>query len=443
MIQHSIDRSRSTGGGMGASLVLHATVLLLLSLLAGRQAIQQNTAPELTEISYLETLPGEDVTTKVKEEVGSTKVEKPELPGTGIETRSAMKPQEAPAPAPAPKVETPAPVKAELPQVPEPVRRSEPKADIAAVAAPAPSAKKPMAQVPEAKMLAQATPRPASRRISAPDAATRAATQVVAEGATLVSAPRQTSTQTFQPKEAGLKRRTGTIAAGADVIAADTGGRREAGLAEASATLAAGGLQGRENRKQSTFAMAGASLQSSRGRGGGGVADVAGPATASTGRGGSGKGRRTILDYGSGGGGRGGALKGKGRLAEPTATPVEAAPATDSSAGQQVAEAGMDKLDGNMTITGQIQGRQILRSVPAEYSDQARRKGWEGVVAVHFTVLADGRVKDNMYFEQTSVHRDLNQAAMAAIRKFRFAPLPADQAAVEQWGVITIVFRLN
>ncbi len=81
--------------------------------------------------------------------------------------------------------------------------------------------------------------------------------------------------------------------------------------------------------------------------------------------------------------------------------------------------------------------------MPAEYSDQARRKGWEGVVAVHFTVLADGRVKDNMYFEQTSVHRDLNQAAMAAIRKFRFAPLPADQAAVEQWGVITIVFRLN
>ena len=64
-------------------------------------------------------------------------------------------------------------------------------------------------------------------------------------------------------------------------------------------------------------------------------------------------------------------------------------------------------------------------------------------MAVHFTVLADGRVKDNLYFEQTSVHRDLNQAAMAAIQQFRFAPLPKDQAAVEQWGVITIVFRLN
>ncbi|MEZ4386541.1 MAG: energy transducer TonB [Candidatus Krumholzibacteriia bacterium] len=96
-----------------------------------------------------------------------------------------------------------------------------------------------------------------------------------------------------------------------------------------------------------------------------------------------------------------------------------------------------------MTITGQIAGRKILERVAPAYSDQARRNGWEGVVAVHFTVLPDGRVKDNVFFEQTSVHRDLNQAAMAAIRQFRFAPLPAAQSAVEQWGVITIVFRLN
>jgi protein TonB len=97
----------------------------------------------------------------------------------------------------------------------------------------------------------------------------------------------------------------------------------------------------------------------------------------------------------------------------------------------------------NMTISGQIAGRKILTSVPPEYSAAARKNGWEGVVAVHFTVLADGRVKDNVFFEQTSAHRDLNKAAMDAIREFRFAPLPAGQAAVEQWGIITIVFKLN
>jgi len=96
-----------------------------------------------------------------------------------------------------------------------------------------------------------------------------------------------------------------------------------------------------------------------------------------------------------------------------------------------------------MSISGQIEGRKILESVVPDYPEQARRDGSEGVVAVHFTVLPDGRVKDNMYLEQTSVYRDLNRAAMAAVKQFRFAPMPADQHHVEQWGIITLVFRLH
>ena len=120
------------------------------------------------------------------------------------------------------------------------------------------------------------------------------------------------------------------------------------------------------------------------------------------------------------------------KKAEPAAEPKQPAGDVD-----------LDAKGVGMTISGQISGRKILESVAPEYTAKARQKGWEGVVAVHFTVLADGRVKDNAYFEQSSVHRDLNQMALKAIKKFRFAPLPSDQAAVEQWGVITIVFRLN
>jgi protein TonB len=184
-----------------------------------------------------------------------------------------------------------------------------------------------------------------------------------------------------------------------------------------------------------------------RGSSGGGVVDVAGPTGSA---GGSRKsGRKTILDYGEGSGGGGGSLGGRrGRLAEaPTSRGIVAeADGEKAEKNAAVAEAATD-LGGEkgvgMTISGQIAGREILRRVPPEYTARARREGWEGVVAVHFTVLPDGRVKDNVYFEQTSVHRDLNQAAMAAIREFRFAPLPAEKAAVEQWGVITIVFRLR
>ncbi len=441
MIQRSIDRSRSTGGGMGASFVLHATVLLLLSLLASRQMSAPQSRPELTEISYVEAAPGEDVAALVQEQVKPEPPVRSEMPGRGVETDSAVKPKvDSPAP-PEPKAQQPAPVKAAPPR-PEPVRRAEPKAEMAAVVAPVPEAKKPVAQAPETKTLTRNETRPAPRQLSAPDPVTRTvAAADVGEAQAPVQAPRKAAAESFQPREAGLKRRTGTIAGGDDVLASTSANtNRQAGLAEASATLASGSLQNRES--QPTFAMAGAALKPSSGRssGGGGVADVAGPASSG---GNSGSGRRTILDYGSGNGGRGGSLKGKGRLAEPQATPMESAPSAPSEAPQKVAEAGLDDLGGNMTISGQIQGRKIMNSAPAEYSDLARRKGWEGVVAVHFTVLADGRVKDNLYFEQTSVHRDLNQAAMEAIRKFRFAPLPSDQAAVEQWGVITIVFRLN
>ena len=139
-----------------------------------------------------------------------------------------------------------------------------------------------------------------------------------------------------------------------------------------------------------------------------------------------------------------GLLSTRQRIAEPPTTKAIVADNSPASPGQgAVAEAKLDGKGVNMSISGQIQGRKILKSVPPLYSATAKKKGWEGVVAVHFTVKADGRVKDNMYFDQTSVHRDLNKAAMAAIKQFVFAPLGSDQAAVEQWGVITIIFRLN
>lgn len=171
----------------------------------------------------------------------------------------------------------------------------------------------------------------------------------------------------------------------------------------------------------------------------GAMVDVAGP----SGGGSQKSGRKTLLDYGTGNGGRAGSLSSRQRIAEPTVGDVVAKSNNESKPRKAVAEAKLDAKGVNMSITGEISGRKVLQSSPALYTDQARKKGWEGVVAVHFTVLADGRVKDNMYFEQTSVHRDLNQAARAAIKKFRFAPLGPDQAAVEQWGIITIVFKLK
>ncbi len=444
MIMQHIDRSRSTGGGMAASFVLHGGLLLLLALLAGRQAAIIHEGGELTEIAYIEAKYGEDVAAKVK--LKEKPRLRPEPPGRGVNTDSAMKaPAEASPEAPRPE---PRQTLQPKPRMTAPTRIAPEARPVAAkveVAAPTMTPRVQQKTLAVASQLSAKAPRPKARTIvdanRLPDAVQKLAERDVSGPA---AATRNRTTGAFAPQKAGLKSKSGTVALGEDVLAAGDTGRATRQVAEASAALAAGG--GLKSAGETAYRAPSAGLAPASGSRGGaasskGVVDVDGPRGAG---GGQKSGRKTMLNYGSGGGGRGGSLSGRRRIAEPAVKQeIVAQAATNDKAQQAVADVKIDAKGVNMTISGQIQGRKILKSVAPVYSAIAKKKGWEGVVAVHFTVKADGRVKDNMYFDQTSVHRDLNQAAMAAIKQFVFASLGPDQAAVEQWGVITIVFRLN
>ena len=457
MIMRYIDRSQSTRGSMAFSFGLHAALLLLIGVIAGHQAVIRNDDSDLLDIAYVEATLGEDVAAKVQAKKKSRP--RPEPAGRGVNTDSAFKPKADPSPEPVrPKVKEAAAdlvgtmaSKAVLPQA-KPKPRMEAPKSAAAKPKPAPAkvevatpivqpAAKPQA-LAQASQLETKAPRPKSRQvIDAGKLGKPVKTLQTAETGSPQVAARQ-STEAFKPKAGGLKSKTSTVASGDDVLApAGNTTRRGPAVAEAGAGAALGGAlksSGRSSYNSGTVAL----TPSSGKRSGGGssaVVDVAGP----SGGGAAKSGRKTMLDYGSGGGGRGGGLNSRQRIAEPGMDTVIDQPKSDSQPRNAVAEVNLEAKDVNMSITGQIQGRKILQSAPALYTAQARKKGWEGVVAVHFTVMADGRVKDNVYFDQTSVHRDLNQAAMAAIKKFRFAPLGADKAAVEQWGVITIVFKLK
>ncbi|MCP4571684.1 MAG: energy transducer TonB [bacterium] len=428
MIQQHIDRSRQTTGGMTASIVLHVALLTVLTVAAGAHVVSENMDQELTEIAYIEARYGEDVAAKVKLK---------EPPGRGVATDSARRPAEPESPAP-PRPEPKPATRTERPRT-EPVQRQ--RAAVAEIVAPAiQPAVQPQQTLAQAQALETKAPRPRSRQVIDASRLQGNLNVKIAEntGAPLRSSERPRGQ--FKPQAGALQSKAGGIVAGSDVVAA-AGSSRTRGVAEAPTTVAAGGaLQGNSRGDYAAPGSALAPVGEGGGKPGGkGVLDVSGP----TGGGGREGGRKTILDYGSGSGGRGGGLAGRGRLAEPEPTAIVDKKAAAAEPKQAVAEVKLDGKGVGMTISGQISGRKILKSVQAQYTTQARRKGWEGVVAVHFTVLADGRVKDNTYFEQSSVHRDLNQAALDAIKKFRFAPLPSENAAVEQWGIITIVFRLN
>lgn len=441
MILAQIDRSRSTRGGMATSFVLHAALLLVLGLMAGQQAARIDSGEELMEIAYIEARYGEDVAKQVQ--MKEPPRMRPEPPGRGINTDSAMKAPETAspeAPRPEPRQATPQPKpKMQLPVATPPTpRQTVAQADIAPTVT-----KAPQKTLAAADRLAAKTPAPKARQVID---SSRLGGSLKNLQTTDVAAPKASlgtqSVGAFAPQQSGLQSRTGEVALGEDVLKGRSSQRGRTDVVDAPAALSSGG--GLQPASGSTYNAPAAALTPA-GSGSGGsraVADVDGLAGGAGG--GQKSGRKTILNYGSGGGGRGGSLSGRQRIAEPAAKQEIVAQAkADESMPAPAADVKLDGQGVNMTITGQIQGRKILKSVPPQYTELARKKGWEGVVAVHFTVKADGHVKDNLFFEQTSVHRDLNQAAREAIRQFVFAPLGPDQAAVEQWGVITIVFRLN
>jgi TonB family protein len=416
MIRTAVDRSRPTRGSLVASTALHALLFLLLLYQVGRQAGLLEKVGELTEIAYIEATYGEDVAAKVKLKQMPLRPQLAEEPGRGISTDSAIKP------------------KSKSPEPP----RTEPKPAVMDVAAPqiAPKAQPQMLEANsklEAKDF-QAAVQPILDQRQLRDQ------QVADAAAKLTPAAGAPSADAFRPASASLQGRSGKIIITDKPVAAPSGGTRGS-VADVPANLGGGALRAAQGTAPATVAGLAPAARTSRDSGGSGVVDVGGP----SGGGSEKSGRKTILDYGTGSGGGGGALAGRrGKLAEVVDTrTIVQQEQKEESAPQSVAEVPASAQGVSMTITGQIQGRKILSSVTPVYPDEARRRGWEGVVAVHFTVLADGRVKDNMYFEQSSVHRDLNRSAMEALKQFRFAPLRSDQAAVEQWGVITIVFRLH
>jgi TonB family protein len=440
MISQHIDRSRSTGGGMTTSFVLHGGLLLLLALMAGRQAAIINEGGELAEIAYIEARYGEEVAAKVK--LKEKPRMRPEPPGRGVNTDSAMK---------APAEVSPEPIRPEpraaKPTMKAPVRTESVQRPTAAkvdVATPAATVKVPPKALAEAPQLAVKAPRPKTRQVIDSSQLSGSLQNLKADEAVAPAANLANRTsETFAPQTKGLQNKSGNVALGQDVLTGASTSRGSAQIADAPAALASGG--GLRSASSPSYQASGAALAPSGSRrtlaDSKGITDVDGPGGTGGGRK---SGRKTILNYGSGGSGSGGSLSGRQRIAEPVGNNEIVAQAAISEPAQKtVTDVKLDGKGVNMTITGQIQGRKVLESTAPVYSSMAKKKGWEGVVAVHFTVKADGHVKDNMYFDQTSVHRDLNQAAMAAIKQFVFAPLGTDQAAVEQWGVITIVFRLK
>ena len=80
--------------------------------------------------------------------------------------------------------------------------------------------------------------------------------------------------------------------------------------------------------------------------------------------------------------------------------------------------------------------------VKPRYPESARRAGAQGVTTLRVRVLENGRVGE-VQVEQSAGFRDLDLAAMDAVKKWLFEPARRGKDAVSVWVVLPVKFELH
>jgi periplasmic protein TonB len=89
-------------------------------------------------------------------------------------------------------------------------------------------------------------------------------------------------------------------------------------------------------------------------------------------------------------------------------------------------------------VTGPSGGYQVK----PRYPESARRQGVEGTVLLKVRVTEQGRV-EAVQLERSTGHPDLDQAAIEAVRRWRFEPAHRGSQAMAVWALIPVAFKLE
>jgi protein TonB len=132
-------------------------------------------------------------------------------------------------------------------------------------------------------------------------------------------------------------------------------------------------------------------------------------------------------------------------ISEPAPAPASSAPAAGSptvalpaSAPVVAAKPPTTAPDGITRIARPQGGYQVRPTYPST----PRRLGIQGTTLLRVYVLADGRIGD-VLVESSAGHPDLDQAAIGAVRGWRFDPARRGTEPVAMWVLLPVEFRLR
>lgn len=83
-----------------------------------------------------------------------------------------------------------------------------------------------------------------------------------------------------------------------------------------------------------------------------------------------------------------------------------------------------------------------LRNPPPEYPALAMRRNWQGTVLLRVHVLASGKPGD-IQIQKSSGRTQLDEAALAAVKRWTFVPAKQGDIAQDGWVSVPIDFKLN
>jgi TonB family protein len=117
--------------------------------------------------------------------------------------------------------------------------------------------------------------------------------------------------------------------------------------------------------------------------------------------------------------------------ADPAASAVVQQPQTSSNASQPPVV---------YRIGGDVSAPSVLTKIEPEYSEEARRAGWQGTVVLSLVVDDQGRPQNLKIVRALGF--DLDQKAIEAVEKWKFKPGMKDGKPVSVMATIEVSFRL-
>lgn len=129
------------------------------------------------------------------------------------------------------------------------------------------------------------------------------------------------------------------------------------------------------------------------------------------------------------------------KVEPPKAPPAPAQPAAPAAPTTPSAPPAPPAAPAPVKESAAISGLASLGNPPPEYPSLALRRNWEGSVVLRIQVLASGRA-GSVTVTKSSGKPQLDEAAVAAVKNWKFIPAKRGDTPIDGFATQTIDFKL-